>query len=272
MNNDYVTDKEKENIVISYIAEKVINKIIASHKSALLLFTGDNLGFNDSLKSLHSLKADGWQFTSVMSTNAEKVLNKQLIQDISSKSIINSESKLDITSLIKDYNLVIIPTLTISTASKIANCISDDLITNIIACSLKLGKKIVACTNACCPDNEERNTLGFCVTEAYKEKLRGHLTTMESFGVNLTIAENLEKKVNVISLKNIGLLYKGNYLKNEINMKYIDKIVTIKEKVINRGCISNNRDYSIIKVNKNSVITKLAKDEAEKLNIKIIKE
>lgn len=271
LTSDYFEEKDKKKDVIEYIAEQVINKITDRQKIALLLFTGATLGFEQSLEALKLLRADGWKFKSAMSSSAERVLDKQLVQELSPEDeIITENSNADLKSLIKNCNIVIIPVLTINTASKTANCISDSLVTNIISGSMKSGKIIIACINACCPDNEERNSKGFYVTDAFKEKLRNNLNILRSYGIYLTAAENLFNKVNKAALKNSGLLESRDSSGRCID--YNKGTVVIKNKVINRGCILNNLNYSIMKVDKDSVITKLAEDEAEKRNITLIKE
>lgn len=255
-----MTENDYEKILIEYIAEQVINKINENQKRALLLFTGANLGFESSIRSLHLLKNDGWKFQCVMSKEALKVLNKNIVQELSSKEIIMEESSVELKKTIKNFNIVIIPVLSINTASKIVNLISDNLITNIISGSINRGKVIIACINACSPDSEDRIKMGLSANNFYNDKLRSNLNILQQLGINLTVTENLYNIVSAKAHKNIDFLnHKGN-------------AVFIKDKVINKGCILNNKNYSIIKTNKDSVITELAIDEAKKLNITIIKE
>ena len=69
------------------------------------------------------------------------------------------------------------PALTINTAAKVANCISDNLLTNMISRAMATGKPIVAAVDGCCPDNEVRAKIGFKVTDAYKMRMRSNLDT-----------------------------------------------------------------------------------------------
>ena len=46
--------------------------------------------------------------------------------------------------IVDDSQFVIIPSLTINTAAKVANCISDNLLTNMISRAMATGKPIVA--------------------------------------------------------------------------------------------------------------------------------
>ena len=46
-----------------------------------------------------------------------------------------------------------------NSAAKIANCISDTLVTNIVSKALMSGRPVVASINGCCPDNEEEKII-----------------------------------------------------------------------------------------------------------------
>ncbi len=262
--------KSIEEAIVKYIAEKVIEKINELNKTALVLFTGSTIGFNQSIKSLRILRSNGWKFRFVMSKGAEIALSKGLLKDmLSVDDVITEDSLVDINSLIKNNNFIIIPSLTINTAAKIANCICDNLVTNIISDSMAEGKTVIASINGCCPDNEERNNKGFNVNEAYKEKLRNNMMALRSYGIKLTTSENLAEKVN----NSFSYKYsKPNLKSDKVLADDVHKEIWLKDKIISRGCIIDNNSFSIIKIDKNAVITDLAKEEAARLNIKLIKE
>ena len=123
------------------------------------------------------MQKNGWQFKVVISKAAEDVLTEDLIKkSLNIESVIKEDDKPDIKELLDQNNLIIIPSLTINTASKIANCISDTLITNIVSKAMMSGKKIIASLNACCIENEERKSIyGDNVSLAYKNKLKNNI-------------------------------------------------------------------------------------------------
>ena len=157
-----------QNALIEYIVNKVIEKLEQRQKTALVLFTGASIGFRQSIESLNKLQKNGWQFKVVISKAAEDVLTEDLIKkSLNIESVIKEDDKPDIKELLDQNNLIIIPSLTINTASKIANCISDTLITNIVSKAMMSGKKIIASLNACCIENEERK-------KRHKESIKNH--------------------------------------------------------------------------------------------------
>lgn len=272
-----------QNALIEYIVNKVIEKLEQRQKTALVLFTGASIGFRQSIESLNKLQQNGWQFKVVISKAAEDVLTEDLIKkSLNIESIIKEDDKPDIKELLDQNNLIIIPSLTINTASKIANCISDTLITNIVSKAMMSGKKIIASLNACCIENEERKSIyGDNVSLAYKNKLKNNLETIKSYEIELTTSENLFYKVEKYSKKNLNTnnLVINNQSKD--NKKTIDLkqpqdknslYIKLDKKVISRADVYENRGYNYIFVDKGSLITDLAKEEAKKLNLKIKQE
>lgn len=272
-----------QNALIEYIVNKVIEKLEQRQKTALVLFTGASIGFRQSIESLNKLQQNGWQFKVVISKAAEDVLTEDLIKkSLNIESVIKEYDKPDIKELLDQNNLIIIPSLTINTASKIANCISDTLITNIVSKAMMSGKKIIASLNACCIENEERKSIyGDNVSLAYKNKLKNNLETIKSYEIELTTSENLFYKVEKYSKKNLNTnnLVINNQSKD--NKKTIDLkqpqdknslYIKLDKKVISRADVYENRGYNYIFVDKGSLITDLAKEEAKKLNLKIKQE
>lgn len=272
-----------QNTLIEYIVNKVIEKLEQRQKTALVLFTGASIGFRQSIESLNKLQQNGWQFKVVISKAAEDVLTEDLIKkSLNIESVIKEYDKPDIKELLDQNNLIIIPSLTINTASKIANCISDTLITNIVSKAMMSGKKIIASLNACCIENEERKSIyGDNVSLAYKNKLKNNLETIKSYEIELTTSENLFYKVEKYSKKNLNTnnLVINNQSKD--NKKTIDLkqpqdknslYIKLDKKVISRADVYENRGYNYIFVDKGSLITDLAKEEAKKLNLKIKQE
>ena len=272
-----------QNALIEYIVNKVIEKLEQRQKTALVLFTGASIGFRQAIESLNKLQQNGWQFKVVISKAAEDVLTEDLIKkSLNIESVIKEDDKPDIKELLDQNNLIIIPSLTINTASKIANCISDTLITNIVSKAMMSGKKIIASLNACCIENEGRKSIyGDNVSLAYKNKLKNNLETIKSYEIELTTSENLFYKVEKYSKKNLNTnnLVINNQSKD--NKKTIDLkqpqdknslYIKLDKKVISRADVYENRGYNYIFVDKGSLITDLAKEEAKKLNLKIKQE
>ena len=165
--------------IVDYISDQVILRYVNASKQAAVLFTGALIGYQDAVNSLRELKEDGWKFTAVLSAAAGQLLTEERIRnDIDPDAIYVEGAPVNGRKIIDDSQFVIVPCLTINTAAKVANCINDNLITNMIYYSMTQGKPVVAAVDGCCPDNKVREQKGFKVTEAYKARLRRNLEDM----------------------------------------------------------------------------------------------
>lgn len=277
-----------EESIIDYIVEKVVEKIINISKRGLILFTGATIGYSQSIESINKLKRDGWEFDVVMSKSAQEVITVDLVKKaIGISNIITNEDGSVIKELLQRNNVIVIPTLTINSAAKIANCISDTLVTNIVSKALMSGKPIVASINGCCPDNKERREIyGDNLSDFHKKRLSNNLEILKSYNIKLSSSENLYKNVNKILLKSFNL-YKSNKFIKEVYVSNGDKVVSsnaepktvddissirLNKKILSRKDIWDNKKFSTIFVKQNTLITDLARDEAQRLNITLTKE
>ena len=267
-------------VVSDYVVQEVVKRYLAQSKKALVLFSGALIGIQEAYDNLNQLKEDGWSLTVVMSASAKEIISVETIKEkIGPVAIYAEGDPVAYRKLVDECNYVIIPTLTINTTAKVANAINDNLLTNIIYRSMSVGKPIVAAIDGCCPDNEVRNKMGFKVTEAYKAKLRSNLEAMQSYGIVLTSAKNLFKKVNKVLAGSVSF---SNVRKAESKAeakaaKSVAKPVSggavrLDKNVISRNDILLNRQYKTIIVGKRANVTALAQDEAFRYGITIVKE
>lgn len=275
--------------IVDYISDQVILRYMDACKSATVLFTGALIGYGDAVESLNELKNDGWKLTAVLSKAASEVLTAERIKkDINPDVIYVEGAPVDGRKIIDDNALVIIPTLTINTAAKIANCISDNLLTNMISRAMSTGKPIIAAVDGCCPDNEIRAKIGFKVTDAYKKRMRRNLEDIQSYGIILTVDKKLSKKVDRVFGSTFNFEVPSANVKmavmeaqKDATTQAVEKIVKsekvstslkLDKKVIGRVDIAKNARYNTIIVREDAVVTGLAVDEARNRGITIVKE
>ena len=276
--------------IVDYISDQVILRYVNASKQAAVLFTGALIGYQDAVNSLRELKEDGWKFTAVLSAAAGQLLTEERIRnDIDPDAIYVEGAPVNGRKIIDDSQFVIVPCLTINTAAKVANCINDNLITNMIYYSMTSGKPIVAAVDGCCPDNKVREQKGFKVTEAYKARLRRNLEDMITYGIHLTTDVNLFEKVNDVFTASFDFpLPSSDDKAGQEEAKAISCGCPVKEKVegasvrldkkvigridIAKAICSCAGDVTRVIVRKDAIVTQLAKDAASERNILIVTE
>ena len=276
--------------IVDYISDQVILRYVNASKQAAVLFTGALIGYQDAVNSLRELKEDGWKFTAVLSAAAGQLLTEERIRnDIDPDAIYVEGAPVNGRKIIDDSQFVIVPCLTINTAAKVANCINDNLITNMIYYSMTQGKPVVAAVDGCCPDNKVREQKGFKVTEAYKARLRRNLEDMITYGIHLTTDINLFEKVDKVFTASFDFpLPSSDDKAGQEEAKAISCGCPVKEKVegasvrldkkvigridIAKAICSCAGDVTRVIVRKDAIVTQLAKDAAYERNILIVTE
>ena len=276
--------------IVDYISDQIILRYVNASKQAAVLFTGALIGYQDAVNSLRELKADGWKFTAVLSAAAGELLTEERIRnDIDPDAIYVEGAPVNGRKIIDDSQFVIVPCLTINTAAKVANCINDNLITNMIYYSMTQGKPVVAAVDGCCPDNKVREQKGFKVTEAYKARLRRNLEDMITYGIHLTTDINLFEKVDKVFTASFDFpLPSSDDKAGQEEAKAISCGCPVKEKVegasvrldkkvigridIAKAICSCAGDVTRVIVRKDAIVTQLAKDAASERNILIVTE
>lgn len=273
--------------IVEYISDQIVLRYMDACKKAAVLFSGALIGYADAVRSLQELKKDGWKLTVVMSKAAGEVLTEERIKnDIGPEAIYVEGAPINGRQIIDDNQFVLVPALTINTVAKVANCISDNLLTNMISRAMATGKPVVAAVDGCCPDNAVRAKLGFKVTDAYKARMRSNLEALQSYGIHLTVASNLFDKVNKVYTASFDFpspdsdakpvqvkaeqaaqpFCSGSAAAEEVSSVKLDK------KVIGRVDIARNARYKTIIVGADAVVTALASDEACNRGIAIVRE
>lgn len=271
--------------IVEYISDQVVLRYMEACKKAVVLFSGALIGYNDAVPALNELKKDGWKLTAVLSKAAGEVLTEERIRnDIDPEAIYVEGAPVNGRQIIDESQFVIIPELTINTAAKVANCISDNLLTNMIFRAMSTNKPIVAAIDGCCPDNAVRAKLGFKVTDAYKARMRRNLEDLRDYGIILTVNANLCHKVNKVFESGFNFPKPGADKEPDkkvnsgsscsVNMQVMPSgsSVRLDKKVIGRIDIATNLNAGTILVRSDALITGLARDEAFKRGIKIVKE
>jgi len=265
--------------IVDYISDQIVLRYMEACKKAVVLFSGALIGYQDAVPALNELKKDGWKLTAVLSKAAGEVLTKERIKnDIDPEAIFVEGAPVNGRQIIDDNQFVIIPELTINTAAKVANCISDNLLTNMISRAMATGKPIVAAIDGCCPDNAVRAKIGFKVTDAYKARMRRNLEDLQDYGIVLTVNANLCHKVNKVYTSSFDFPKpdsddKACTVAPAMKAQPMSSGGSVKldKKVIGRIDIAKNLNCGAIMVRSDAIITGLAWDEALKRGINIVK-
>lgn len=151
----------------------------------LVLFSGALLGFEDAVESLRRLTTEGWPLDWIQTPAAARILDQEVIAS-AGMSAAGPE-------LVRTHEALLVPTMTVNLAAKVANGIGDCLGSNVMAEFIMMGKPVVAAVSGSCPDGPEKRGWFPDMPSGYATMLRETLGRLASFGVHLAPARDLDR-------------------------------------------------------------------------------
>ena len=254
-----------EEVLIAEVVRRVAEKLISVQKKALVVYTGSLIGFVPALVSLQQLQQAGFTFDLFLSKSASKLLDVETLRTVLTPGAFHQEGSLDRApeELAAPYYTVLVPALTVNTASKIAACVADTPAARIISNSMMRGKNVVITRDGCCPENAERAAKGYHMTPALKAKLSANLETRRDFGAAICGCDTLAfKTMRLVEPK----------APDARPMLAEAQSVASAKRVIGRREIISLPSGSLLRVSKNALVTQLARDAAHQRGVRIEKE
>lgn len=248
--------------ITSNILENITNRISTPGFSnrqakALVVFNGTNLsnkniGFIRDLEKSHEISI-GFSFM------AERLLDtKKIINDLKPAHVFREEDMLRLKEVLKDYSTLVGPNISMNTLSKVSTGMIDSFISNIIWSFLYFGKDVHLDFDSVREFMGEKSK-----NEEIGRIIEGHISTI--------------LKMGAIEIKPDGILNKEASKKEviqTINTSSNDIIKNTpgqKSLISERDIVTLSKNHKVIVLEKNTLITPLARDKAKELGIKIEK-
>jgi len=176
--------------ILESLADQVVARLRARRQTALVLFTGTDLGLAQAAAAIQTLRREGWTLRLVFSEAAVSLMLPERLRGLGAQADpAGAGPELD--ALLAGCGSVLVPALSVNAAAKVAWGFRDCLASRLLARALELGLPVIAATDGCCPDDPERAISGFRVTDAYRSRLRTNLEALGSYGIRLVSAEAL---------------------------------------------------------------------------------
>lgn len=176
-------------ILIDLLSDRIIERMKSraqvQHRSALVLFGETDFGLDAALAQMAQLQTAGWTFEVVFAPDAP-VLAKGKLADVNMP-----EAGGSVADLLARHALVLVPTLSLSLAAKVAVGIADDLLSGLLQGALERGNRIIAARDGVCPNGRDRRERGLLPNAAYQAVMSGHLQKISDFGIELSWAARL---------------------------------------------------------------------------------
>ena len=252
MNDDQELRKRVEEtvdrVIEKIIVEEVLKLCAALPRDCLAVFHGSNQGFDCALRSLAAMKQRmNVRFRAAVAPAARELLPEMRIKEALSLDLIYSMDSPLLPSIIGQSDLIILPTLTISQASKLALGIRDESSAKLISDAVISRKMILAAVD------------GAVVKDgppAYCKMTADHLEILASFGIKLSSAKSLGTTA-------MGMLGSGQ-CKDPAG-----KSVHIHDRIITWSQLAGIEEGTRLVVQKDAVLTPLAKELIHEKQLKL---
>lgn len=246
---DMQIDKERIKEIIDRVLEKIGEETRYGKRKTVVLFQGALAGFEEALLSLKRLKESGIGFYICYTESAGKVLDmERIVKDLDPEDMICA-SQINPAELAAQTELLILPTATVQSVSKIAACMTDSTALAYILRVLMLKKRVILAKDGCCPDMIEQRT-GTPMPDAIRIVLITGLKQMHEFGAEIITAKDI---------CSIAGGYKCDY-------------VRIDRKLVDRELIEENKTEQVLLIRKDALLTQLAGETAANYGIRLVRE
>ena len=268
MTTEQLNSLAREALLVEELAQRVVEKLLARMKQALVVYTGSNISAKEALEAMGRLRADGFTFRVLLSQSAANLLDVKEIQRVLEPEELWIHTPGETPeALTARYDTIIVPAATVRTAAHVVACMADTPAAAVILDGLMRGKDVILATDGCCPDHSERERRGFHMAEPLKQTLRGNLETLRSYGARLTSAERLDEAVKRSLRKRFlpGAASAAKAARPVEELRLSGHVISGRQLAT---CPSN----CTVWVESHALITQLAADEARRRGITIRKE
>lgn len=186
MNIDAALDRILLDLLSDRIIARMGGRVQSKTRSALVLFAETDFGLEAALGQLQQLRDAGWAFETVIAPEARPPL-KDGVSGFEGAEI---EGKAG--DLLDRHTTILVPTLSVSLAAKVALGIADDPLSKILQGGLERGARIIAARDGVCPSGRDRRARGLLpANSAYQAMMSGHLQKLMDYGIELSWAARL---------------------------------------------------------------------------------
>lgn len=249
MNEAQLRDLVRE-VVLEMLAANPQAFSVKPERRALVMFTGAWLGFDESIVQLQRLRDDGVQLDIIQTESAKRFLEQDKIASLGPEVT---------AKLVSDHPMLIIPTLTVNCAAKVAYGMADNLATNVIHEFILLNRPVVAVRTAACPDDMEKKAWFPDIPPAFAEVLRKNLAALASFGVTLCGASGLRRAVQST----------WQAMEGRSALTVTPEEAVPRPDFVSHGMIRTLAPGTVLHVAANAIVTHLARDEAAASGVRI---
>ena len=245
------------------------------HQSLLVLLCGGLTGSEEAGKQLRWLKEQGYRMEVMFTEAGKNILGARWLKDNRLEDLPVLDRTADGFVALSNCNAVVVPVMTVNTASKVLNGIADNAVTTVIMHALLQGKPVIAAQNACDVANlaQVRNMK----EPLYYATLAANIECLRQYGIEMIPVSDTGKRVEEIfdpSRLPRTAIHTENGNSGDTAVKAPEKSETVyvfTGRVLSAADVLSCR-ADVIRIPKKAIVTPAAADRARERKIRIAAE
>ena len=248
---------------VEILAQRVVEKLLARQKQALVVYTGSNIGEAAALEAMGRLRGEGFTFRVLLSRGASGLLDVERLRSVLEPEKLWVETPEETPeALTARYDTILVPAMTVHTAAHVAACMADTPASAVILDGLMRGKNVVVNIDGCCPDHAERLKRGFHMAEPLKQAIEGLTTSGGLYDKALRAVGGAQARTAAPAARPEAAPRKQEGAAR----------IRLEGRVLSGRHVQGCPPHSTLWVPRETLITQLAADEARRRDICIRKE
>ena len=175
--------------------DKVVARVMAllsgepvdtSPRNVLMLFSGASSGFVAGMEAVRRLAGSPHTLTVMLTPAAAQIITETQVRQAGATNVIAPGAWANTPELVRQTDLVLVPTLSMNLAARLALGLMDSPVATLILGGLLAGKPVLAIRDGADPNGGAGQVFGAAgAAPALRARLTGHLDTLASYGVEL---------------------------------------------------------------------------------------
>jgi hypothetical protein len=182
-----------EDAIVDKVAARVLaalngEPVDTGRRNVFVVFSGAVSGFAAGREAVGRLVRSPHELTILMTPAAKHIFGEGPLRQVGATSIVEMQPWTDVSEYTRKCDLVLVPTLTMNVATKLALGMMDTPATTLVLGALLAGKSVLAIRDGADPAGKRGEALGAIPngSPALWHLLEERLATLERFGIRLT--------------------------------------------------------------------------------------
>lgn len=185
--------------IVARVVTMVRAKMLAGvpKKRVLMLFSGASTGYVVGMDTIRMLTQADHDLTVFMTASAIHVVGEENVLKAGAKEVISPKQWVDTPGLVRETDMMLVPTLSMNTAARLALGLMDSLFSTLVLGALLADKPVVAICDGADPYGNGGLIFSdeFVGSPALRAKMVQNLSTLIDYGVHLVPEEGFVPQV-----------------------------------------------------------------------------